>query len=81
MTNITQTVLSNGITQSTLPTIYKAPSPETLYSFLYGAANQSKLTSVLLCSKSKDTEVNTLTNSLYKNLQLKLLNISAREVH
>ena len=65
---------SENISESALPTVFKAPSPETMYAFLYGKDNQMKLGEALLGNKAKeDGELNALTNTLYKNIQVRLL--------
>lgn len=74
LSNITTAVNNENISESALPTVYKAPSPETMFAFLYGKDNQIKLSDVLLGNKTKaDGELNALTNTLYKNIQVRLL--------
>ena len=74
LTNISQCVLSEVITEASLPTNYKAASPETMYSFLYGSANKTQLADALLGRKTAEgEEINQLASKLYRNINLRLL--------
>ncbi|XP_067933891.1 uncharacterized protein [Watersipora subatra] len=76
LVNISHIVLSEGITDMSLPTIYKAASPDTMYSFLYGVTNQSRLSNLLLYKRSRgDEELNQLHNELYKNINFRALSV------
>jgi hypothetical protein len=58
LANVIWTAHDRGITYAGLPTEYKAPSPETLYTSLYGHSNSVQLRSkVFLLSKSKNPDI------------------------
>ena len=69
--NITKTSKSQNLTSASLPTDYKAPSPETMYTALYGVVNSAQVRSkVFVLSKHTNPEVRQNATSVYGLLWL-----------
>lgn len=68
---ISAAALNQLLTVSDLPVLYKAPSPETMYSLLFGVEATKTLTINLLRRRDNSTEAKNLSSQLYKNVSLK----------
>ena len=58
LANVMWTTREKGITSESLPPEYKAPSPETMYTALYGVSNSVRLRSkVFVLSKHNKQDI------------------------
>ena len=69
LSNITHTAKSRNLTSACLPTDYKAPSPETMYTALYGVGNSTQIRSkVFVLSKHTNSEIRQNATGVYSML-------------
>ena len=69
LANVMSTVRDNAITYATLPTDYKAASPETMYTAIYGLNNVVQLRSrVFVLSKHTNEDVRYNATRIYSCL-------------
>ena len=66
LSNIMTTAKSNDLTSADLPTDYKAASPETMYTALYGVANSAQVRSkTFVLSKHGNAEIRQFATNIY----------------
>lgn len=74
LANVCRSALTLNITETSLPVLYKAASPETFYSYLYGSSSQSDVCNQLLSMNNfHDGESRDLANAVYRSIKLKSL--------
>ena len=66
LSNVTNTAKSENLTSAGLPTDYKAPSPETMYTALYGVGNTAQVRSkMFVLSKHTNSEIRQHATTVY----------------
>ena len=69
LANTTNTAKSQNLTSAGLPTDYKAPSPETMYTALYGVSNSAQVRSkMFVLSKHSNSEIRQHAAAMYGSL-------------